>query len=310
MLPTWVLFALFAELLWVAGNIFDKYLLEHYFGEDEEGGPGALLIFSSYFSLVFVLGISLLSFDKIDFSLSAGLFGILVGLCNGLWILLYLYALNRADLSQVIPLFQTIPIFGLLFGYIFLQETITVAQGSAAAVIIFGALILLLSKKHGVLRMDTTTLVLMISASATVACTESLFKLVALDINYWSAAFWMSLGFSIFGISLYILVPKLKKEFTKLIRNKKKHVLRMNSVNELFDNFAELIFLSAVVLGPIALVQSINAYQPLLILLAGAMATIWIPKYFDEDLSKNSLFQKAVGILIITLGSIFFYHVI
>lgn len=309
MTPLWIFIALGAEVLWVAGNLFDKYLLEHYFGEDDdEGGPGALLIFSAYFSVIFVIGIFIIGYDSISFNLLVGLTGLFIGLLNGIWILLYLYAIDNAELSRVVPLFQMIPIFGLLFGFMFLGETILPLQGLAAGIIILGALVLVHSKKSGFLGIDKSTLFLMIGASTIVALTETLFKVLAVDVNYWTAAFWMGSGFALFGMYLYLFVPKLHNEFNALILHKKKNVIGVNSLNELLDNFAELIFLAAIVIGPIALVQSLNAYQPLLILIASVIMTKLIPNYFDEDLSANSLTQKLFAIIIITIGSFILYH--
>ena len=312
MLPGWTLIGLAAVFMWVIGTYFDKYLLEKYFSSDQEsedGGPGALIIFSSYFSFAVVIFAYIFGIQEISFSLSTGLLGMLIGILNGTWILMYLYALNRSTVEKVIPIFQLVPIFGLIFASVILGEFLLSKQIIAITILIFGALLILHYKRNSYLKIDTRTLGLMLGATALVALSETLFKFAALEANYWTAVFWTSAGFTLFGILLFFNVEKYRNEFSELLAVKTKHVMGANSANEVIDNSAELIFFFAITIGPIVLVQSLNAYQPLLALMFGLMLGLIFPKYFSEE-TKGNLLQKIFGILIITVASIYLYSII
>lgn len=310
MLPLWVLLGILGVLFGVGGTMFDKYLLERYFNRDDHSGPGALILFSALFVVLVVLFVIAYRYESIDFSLHTGAIGTLAGAINGLWILMYLHAMNRADVSKVVPLFQIVPIFGLIFGMIILGEYLTIAQILAATVIMSGATILMYSKDSGRLGLDFITMSLMIGSSCFVALSQVVFKLVAVDANYWTATFWLGIGFFLFGILLFVFVGGYRRQFLSQLGMRRFSIIGANAVNELFDNAGELVFLAAVVLGPVALVQSLSAYEPMLIFLIGLLfMRIW-PGYFREDISTTALIQKFSGIAVISAGSIFLYTTI
>jgi uncharacterized membrane protein len=307
MVPIWILLALGGIVLAVAGTLFDKYLLEKYFDDEDEDGPGVLLIFSSLFLTVVISIVMVFKFDEISFLPLVIIIGLLVGVLNGLWILLYLMAINRAEVSKVVPLFQIVPIFGLFYAMIILGEFLTLGQTLSALIIVLGALVLLYTKGKKGLNLDKRTLTLMIGSSSLVALSQVLFKQTSLVSNYWTATVWLGSGFILFGLFLLIFIRSYRQQFHTLFKSRVKAMIGANAINEFFDNAGELIFLAAVVIGPVALVQSLNGYEPLLIFLASIIMSKVSPKYFDEDLSRGSLVQKFCGILIITIGSIYLY---
>jgi len=313
MLPLWVFLGITGILFAIGGTMFDKYLLERYFNKSDCGnkndnsGPGALIIFSALFVVPVVLLVIICRYDTVDFSLHTGVIGMLTGATNGLWILLYLHAMSRADVSKVVPLFQTVPVFGLIFGMIILEEYLTMPQILSATVIMSGAIILMYRRSSGRLGLDVKTMSLMVGASCLVALSHVMFKFIAVDTNYWTATFWLGIGFALFGTLLFAVFGAYRRQFRSLLGKRRFRIVGLNGVNELFDNAGELIFLAAVVLGPVALVQSINAYEPMLIfLICLVLMRIW-PAYFREDISIPALVQKFCGIAVISVGSIFLY---
>jgi len=312
MIPSWTLIGLIAVLMWVIGTFFDKYLLEKYFGssdEPDDAGPGALIIFSSYFSFAIVVFAYIFGSDQISFDLIHGLIGILVGALNGAWILIYLYALNRSSVAKIIPIFQLIPIFGLVFSSIILAEFLITKQIFAVVLLMLGALLLLHYKKNSYLSIDIRTLFMMLSATALIALSEAVFKFAAVEANYWTAAFWTSVGFTLFGVILFFCVRKYREEFVELVAERTRSVMSINSANEVIDNSAELVFFFAITIGPIVLVQSLNAYQPMIALVIGGLMGKLLPQYFTED-DDNTIIQKVAGILVITVASLYLYSII
>ena len=306
-LPLWVIIGLVAQFFWVIGAIIDKYLIEKYFSneDEEESGVGTLVLFSSIFAIGISIFASLIAWEEISFSLLSAVLGITIGIANAVWVILYLYAIEDTELSRTIPIFQTSPIFGFIFGYIFLAETLTSTQLLGALVVIVGAFILsyhFLKKAFA-----WGSFGLMLAASAVVAFQETLFKVVAIDFSYWNSAFWLGIGFSLFGLLLYVCIAPYRKQFHKHISKKDNTIWYANGINELMDNSANLLFAFAVTLGPIALVQSINAYQPILILLMSYGIYLTFGDFLDEDMQKSTIIQKTVGIVIITMGSTLIY---
>jgi len=131
----WFLIALLPPIFWSITNHIDKYLLSKYF---KGGAIGSVIIFSAAISLL-LLPIIIIIHPAVlqTFNLSY----LLIAL-NGTFYLLatlpYFYALEKDDASLTVPLFQMIPVFSFVLGYIFLKETLNTTQ-------IVGGLVILVS---------------------------------------------------------------------------------------------------------------------------------------------------------------------
>ena len=141
----WLLIGPIAPLLWSLAAIIDKYLVTRYFGgvnsdgSNSSGSVGSFILFSSLFAgiiciplLVLIDGIFQISIKDMAFLVAGGVFGVTC-------VILYLIALQEEELSLIVPWWQTIPLFGYLFGYLFLGEAMTKGQFIAGAIILIGA---------------------------------------------------------------------------------------------------------------------------------------------------------------------------
>lgn len=305
--PIWVYIGLLAQLLWVAGNLFDKYLIETYFrGEDDEDtGTGTMVLFSAFFALLLSAGIWIIYHDSIAVDPRTAAWGLAIGLLNALWVIAYLHAIGEGELTKTVPVFQTIPVFGFFFSFLLLGETVTSGQFIAATTLIIGSFVLSYNFKDRT--MSWGPLFLMLLASATVALQEVIFKSVALDNSFVTSAFWQGIGLGLAGALLYCAVPVYRRQFNGFIKAGNKTIWGVSAVNEFFDNGATLVFSYAIILGPVLLVQAINAYQPIVLLAVSYCIALFFGNYLREDISHASMMQKVIGIAVITAGSVWLY---
>src|SRR5260221_14340865 len=110
----WFFIALSAPALWAITNHIDKYLLSKYI---QGSSAGALMLFSSLFGLfvlpiAFIFGQNVLHIGPLDTFLI-----VFSGILYMLGLIPYFYALNSDETSIVIPIFQTVPIFGFIYAY-------------------------------------------------------------------------------------------------------------------------------------------------------------------------------------------------
>lgn len=305
-IPLWVYIGLGAQILWVAGNLFDKYLIETFFrGEVGDEGIGTLVLFSAFFAILVSAGVYLGWGNEVSFSGQSALIGTSIGILNALWVIAYLYAIGRGELTKTVPVFQTIPVFGFIFAYLVLGETVTALQFIAAGGLMLGSFALSYNFRDG--GFAWLPLGLMLLASAVVALQEVVFKFIALDDGFATSAFWQGNGLGLTGLFLYLTVPSYRRQFNGFVAERNKKIWSVSAINEIFDNAATLVFSYAIILGPVLLVQSVNAYQPLMLLVMSYIIALFFGNYLREDISVASTAQKIIGIAIITASSATLY---
>lgn len=304
-MPLWIPVGLCAVVLWVTGNIIDKYLIAKYAHDaDDQTDVNTLFLFSSLFTALTAVG-ALIFGEPFNTTVTLMLQGVVSGLLFGLYLILYLHAIARSELSRIIPIFQSIPIFGFIFAFLLLGETVTLIELCAAAVILSGASILSYHRGKGTFDFRAPLFILV--ASAALALQETLYKDVAIESGYWTGIFWSCVGLSIFGLVIYAIRPNSRAAFNTIFSTRRWSILTANGANEIVDNAATLVFSFALLLGPIALVQTINAYQPILIFLVAYGAGKCGLHFLEEEMGRRTVYQKIGGITLISIGSLFVY---
>lgn len=133
----WFFIALIAPALWGASNFIDKYLLSKYF---QDLKPEILVIISSVIGILIAPLIAIFVPQVWSVSLNDAIILLFSGTLLMVALFPYLYALLNEDTSSITAIFQTIPIFSYILGFIFLHETLNSIQILACLLIITGAM--------------------------------------------------------------------------------------------------------------------------------------------------------------------------
>jgi len=296
---SWFFIALFAPALWSATNHIDKYLLGRYF---QHKGTGALIIFSSLIGL-FVLPVILLFQPNVLGILP--LHALLImgsSIISLMGILAYLYALGKDEASIVVPLFQTIPVFAYILGFVFLDETLTVQQIIAALLIVAGAIIISLSRGEKGAQLKGMVLLFMLIASFFIALGSLIFKFVAIQADFWTTSFWMYVGNVLMGAFFLVFIQQYRNQFVSVVQSNRIPAIGLNGLNEVLDVMASLSLRYATLLAPLALVWTVNGFQPFFVLLYGVILTLFFPHIGTESLLKKHLIQKLIAITLMFAG--------
>lgn len=329
----WVFLMLFAQLCWVSEIYIDKYLLNQTSKlirndsvddtKQATNSVGTLVLVSAFFNIV-VAGVILATlalYYGVDGAIAhitfekGNLFSALsVGVMEVLWLIPYFYALHYADEITAPPVFQTIPIFGFALGFFFFEEIPTQIQVIAGLTILFGSVLLnmeLLKEKaeeKGRLTFNWIAVALILLASFIIALCAFLFKGTGQEQNYWGTAFWTGIGAFLTGVCIWACIPNYRKQFAMLIRGRNRKVWQLNVTNEVVDNIARLTFFGAVMLGPsTALVQSMNAFQPILLLLFGFVLARVGSVQHSQKLTNSVLIRRSIAIMIIAIGTLLIF---
>ena len=300
----WFLLALAAPLAWSIANYIDKYVLSSAEGSDAISG-GGLFVLSSIIGLIVPLCI-FFAHGWVSLDLGSNTVGALIlsGGFEALYLLFYFWALEKTSTTTVISLAQLSPIMGLIFGYALIREAPTGMQFAAVLVILAGTLCIVLKKGS---RFTWNSVVpLMVASTAFIGLYNTLFKLAAEGVPFWSAVFWQYVGVGIVGFIVFVTVDSYRREAVNILTKRKGTKLVATFVAEGMNVLALLATNAAILLAPIALVLSVSSVQPIFVLLEGILLASIFPAMFG---SEKTVFraQYIVGILLVCIGGVLIY---
>lgn len=143
---------------------------------------------------------------------------------------------------------------------------------------------------------------MMMVASLLLAAEGTIFKVIALETDFWTVVFWQYIGATLFG-ALLLFIPNYRRQFFSLWKKHKAALLSINFINEAITTIGILTFRFAMLLAPLALVQMVNGFQPLFLLVIGLLLTKFWPKITKERIDKKHLIHKLTAIIIMIAGS-------
>lgn len=297
----WFFIALITPIAHAAVNHLDKHLLSKYF---KGGHVGSLVLFSALFAAVALPVIYFMDPGVLSVKTSDVLLLIFNGFLLVLAYICYFYALNKDEASFVAPLFQLIPVFGFILGYFFLGETLTRQEIIGALVIIFGAVILSLELTGGSIKVKKVVILLMIASSLLYAINAVLFKFVAVEQQgFLPALFWDFSGKVVIGLLILATIKSYREQFFAVLKQNSTAILSLNILNEVLALVGEAALVFAVLLAPVVLVQVVSGFQPLFVFIFGILLTILAPSFGKELLTRQAIFQKIAGIVLIVIGT-------
>lgn len=303
---TWFLYALGAPVLWALVNIADQYLVnKHAKGEHQ---VGALVLFSSLVGIVVAFIIAIFVNGIFEVNTHDRLILILSGFFSLGWIILYLKALEIEDVSSIVPWFLTIPVFGYIFAYIFLGETLTQIQMIGSIVVLFGGMILSFEvNEENKVRFKTKVALMMISSCIFAALWGVLFKFVTVEDSFWVSSFWEYIGLGLAGLLIWVSMRSYRKAFSHMIKTGGNKILTLNVSSEAVTMGGNFMNNFALLLAPVTLVFLVATFQPIIVLGLTFICTKFFPWIVEEKFTKKHLMPKIVAMGIMIVGSMLLF---
>lgn len=284
------LFLLLPPLLYAVTNLIDKKLTV---GEDDDSLPSSLMLIGGLFNLLVSISILFFLLFKGSFEFSLGLF--LNGSLFTLAIWSYLKVLKDSDTDRVIIWYQTIPIFGLIGGMLFLGEHLNFITISSILLIMFGSITMSLEKG----KVNKKMILMMLMSSLLIASNDVVFAFFGREIGVMSAIFSDLIGKTFWSL-VFLFNSKAFKGFAVGLKTK----FLLHSFNEILYIIADAMFDVAKIFAPVAIVQALVSTQPIFVFLGALILAIFYPKILGEVFEKKYLKTKIIGLILVTVGSI------
>jgi drug/metabolite transporter (DMT)-like permease len=299
----WLLLSLTAAFLWATVNFVDKFIVDKV---SENKGIGALVLFSGLIGIPVAIVSFFLFYDQIlSTEISAGVVVLASGVFYLLYVLGYLYAISKGEVSSVVPQLLLSPIISLFLGYFFLKEELSAFQLFGSTLIISGAIILTLNLEEVSVIRKFKVLLLILAASFCLSLNAIIFKYAATNysMSFGSTIFWEQTGFILFSLVCFLFIRSYRDDFLQMVRRKGGVVITTNIFSELLTLSGNLFAHYATLLVPVALVQiTSDGIQPLFILILGILLTKFAPNISEERSDAKSLISKLIAITIMFVG--------
>ncbi len=299
--------ALVATFLWAIVNIFDNYLVLNFSDKERERSSGGLVLFSSLIGLFIALGIFIFVPSLFNIPVLDKVLLFIAGILTIVWIIFYLFALEIEEVSNIVPWFLTVPVFGYILGYLFLGETLTNLELLGSLIILIGVGAISIDWQQGKRKIKHKPVLYMGIACFLVAVSGVIFKYVTIENNFWVSSFWEYLGLGISGLLIYLFVPKYRNEFHFMNRTGGKKIFLLNITSELFTIGGNLLTNYALLLAPVTLVYLVGSFQPAIVLLLAILGTKFFPKIVEENISKETLKIKFFAMFLMLLGTLLIF---
>lgn len=292
---TWIFFTLLAGFIWTVVNIFDKHIIGH-----ECRDPIVAIVVKSYTLFTVFAIAAFLSGASIAIPEPLVWISLITGAVLSTGIYFYYASIRRADVSKVVPIFSTAPLFTLLLGAVFLGERFTLLIYIGIALIVIGAITI--SAKH--LRHHITfdrAALLALCVAGTSAIRSVLIKYQTDQVTIWPLLFWIGLG------CMIVATPLLIEHWSHIKIHSKKHFqhgVKYLIITDIFDALGCLSLMIAISLGPVSLVTAILHTKPLIVFVTATVLSVFWPKFLHERMTPRILAKKIVGTLLIVGGAL------
>ncbi len=231
----------------------------------------------------------------------AWLTAFLSGFLWGTSLVVMFWVMNRRDVSQVIPVISTSPVFVAILSVFFLDETLSALHWIAILVTVGGAALISLRSAGQTSRFVLdAAFYLLFFGSLLVAGGQFLSKLALEDMNLWNLLVIRTLGLSSACV-LLMARPSLLRELRQVLSSRRGAGLFV--LNEGGIAFvATVLTLWGIMLGPVALAVTLMSTRPLFVFVFSVAMSAAFWRLLDEPLDRATLARKLVSTAMITGG--------
>lgn len=289
---SWLAYAFIGMTIWSAAAVADRILLLRIRSKKFYLAIPALLQLA-------LASILLPFMPPLAFDVSSATFAVLSGVIEAL-LLYFLYAaVSKEEVSRVFSLTGLGPILTLVFGALFLGETLSSHQVIAFALFFAGGIVLSVQIGAGSISLSKGLMPIFIGSLI-----SSLFFILLrhafVSSDFWTSFYLSRIGFFAAGLVLFFAWrEEIMHEWSRLTADMRFAVLG----NQIVSFSGHYFYFLALSLASAALVQSILSAQSGIIFAMAVIVAYWNRHLVEESIKRRDLVQKIIGIALTALAT-------
>ena len=299
---SWVIAGLLASFFWALTNLLDQIVIRKYYPDQAI----LILTINGLIQLIPFLLFAVL-FPNI-FSVPIGYILIIIAtsLVNTLGFITYYKALELDEASNTVPVLQLQPILIFIGAYFLFGETITIAQGIGAALIIGAAISLLIDFETKKQNLKALSLIGFCALVLSLTTIIDRYLLKNLD---WTEVFaWAALGYVIFSFIIFSTRPALFRQVIARLKQPRQNGFQFIIAVEMMATIATALFLFSLATASAAgLAQTLLGFMPFFALALGYAGYKLIPDFVKKPKTGFHLGFHFLGLIIMLVGLYFIY---
>jgi len=291
----WFLTALIAAVISSVGNIIDSHLLSK-----KMPSLPSFLIPMGFAQLIG--GVALLAF--FPFQTKLDLMHLLVGCGSGLLnasgYLIILNTLRKSEVSRVIPIISSAPIFVALLSIPLLGEMLGFWQWFAILITVAGAVLISLQMDGGGRKARLQKSFFILLFVALMLAVASIGFKYALE----KVSFWDMYGINGICIASVVLIYSLRKVNFLELRNLNQltQKILIIVVDVCLGITAGILGFKALDIGPVALVNALLNVRPAFVFIFSLVLSRFFPGIINDRLTKRTALLKFIAVALMTGG--------
>lgn len=301
----WLIFVVIAVLSDSLRIFIDNYTSDVYFKGKDAASQKLFYGYGFIIASLIILGILHFDITQAD-PLSVGLI-MLSGVFSAVAGIAYFRALELDDSTNIGIFTQLAPVFYLILGWFFLNESFSPMQLVSFAIILCAPFLIVFTtkKRSRKIRLRAVLFAFLYVLIAVIG------NLLFVKADNGQMDFDTELALLLFakGIADIVVVyayPKWRKRFRTVATKSKYKVLRPLSVNLFIGLIKEFSYRAALVSAPAVALASVSSdsAEPIVIFFMGLLLTLIWPKFGREKLDKKTVCVHFLATILVVVGII------
>lgn len=222
------------------------------------------------------------------------------GLLNAATLIIMLNSFQKGEVSRVVPVVCSSPIFVALLSMPILREMLNFWEWLAVFMTVVGAVLISLQRDEGAAKTRLQKSFFLLLLAALMAALSSIGYKYALE----TLSFWNMVSINSIGVAVVALPLSLRKSTFLELKKLKQRTQTMGLIfsNQIIAAVGAAIGFVAFASGPVALVSTIMNIRPVFVFLFSLIISRFYPNFINEKLNRSAIIIKLIGIALITTG--------
>ena len=233
-------------------------------------------------------------------SLEIILLGLLPGTIRGIGLTLMTYVMQREQISQIIPVVFSYPIFVAIIAIPLLGETLNFLQWLAIFIVVAGAVMISAKKSPtGSTRVLGKTFLLLFGVSIFLSIADTTTKYV---LSYFSP--WNMLAFSTLSMFIVFFTVSIRPKYLREVSTiwQRHSNIPLIILNQTLAPTGMAFLLWAMQNGPISLVSTINGSRPIFVAIYAIILNRIAPGFLLQSAGGGLLLLRLIATVMIVTG--------